>query len=397
MAAFLNTTKRRRIEMKPTIEVKPLKAVPVSAVERERAQNELKFFFPARKPYKTAAEPRVGEVWALQRTLPSGLYIDVELPLRFWQSEKKYPDWSKDHRPFQYDVERHQTELPGFRATRQRTFSIAWHPSGPTLATNGSNGPVKLWDTDSGMLLTKVPLRTSGSGLFVGWSQNGELFASENAIHDGTTGDHKHTVEITHLSYKKMYRPFRPNSSEFLALDYGKLELINGYTGEVEKIIDCGLPTSIDDFAWHPSGRFIAVVFKDHHNVRIIDFDEVRTVDSLSAQEIVGWSPNGKTLVLGGELYWDAVEMQEHPITNEMKKELWFQRFSRTINADGLRYIEISAGEGHIYSLGTHEEIASLPNVLVTSAAWSPVDAGLLATSGGSETHIWRLNSTRLD
>ena len=87
--------------------------------------------------------------------------------------------------------------------------------------------------------------------------------------------------------------------------------------------------------------------------------------------------------------------MREAPMPEEMKDELWFKRFFKNISADGLRYVKVEHDENYvrstnIYSVASDELVATLPKP-ITSAAWSPVDGGLLATCGGSETHVWKI------
>jgi WD40 repeat protein len=117
----------------------------------------------------------------------------------------------------------------------------------------------------------------------------------------------------------------------------------------------------------------------------------------LSAQHLVGWSPDGKTLVsrrgwkvTGDFVVWDALETKEQPITEEIKNELWFKRFFNNVSADGLRYVRIEGQQGKIYSVLSHDLLATLPEP-VTCAAWSPIDGSLLATCAGNKTHIWSI------
>jgi hypothetical protein len=111
----------------------------------------------------------------------------------------------------------------------------------------------------------------------------------------------------------------------------------------------------------------------------------------------VGWSPNGKVLVARNDkrkddfVIWDALETRERAMPQEIRNEMWFKRFFRNISSDGLRYIKLGSDySSNIYSLESDELLFSLPK-RVTSAAWSPIDGGLLATCEESETHIWKI------
>lgn len=162
-------------------------------------------------------------------------------------------------------------------------------------------------------------------------------------------------------------------------------------------------PSVIEDFAWHPEGRFVAVAF-EAQNVSIIDIDNETVMNPLSAKYLAGWSPDGNTLVAQRELWknefliWDALNMKERPMPSEMKKEIWFKRFFTNISADGLRYLKIEKDKVKIFSIASDALVAtlSLPehlneNLRFNCAAWSPIDGGLLATCARSETQIWRL------
>jgi len=434
---------------KETVEtnIQPAKAIPVSKAELERIQSEFRFFSPVQKACKSSPPSREGEQWKLERTLPSALFLGVE---RKWWEEllDKYPKGSDDFRPFQYDVERHQRETPWLYADKTRaTHSVSWHPAKMLLVTAGEGGVTKLWDVETGDLITRRPYWSSySSGDAISWSYDGEVFADEKYIFDGRTGEklssshnnlQGHRIPVpglddlrystsgyhqrrggnddlrrgtSHLSSSNNFGPWRPSSNQYLLNSLNKnmdlnpwklssdqyvtgLVFRNRRTGEVEKVIDCNVPSAIEDFAWHPSGQFIAASFREH-NIRIIDIDEARTVDSLSVQHLVGWDPDGKVLVLRKEkgkddfLIWDALETKEKPLPEEMKQQLWFKRFFANISADGLRYIK----GANIYSVESDRLLATLPTS-VTCAAWSPIDGGLLATCRGTETKIWRLKA----
>lgn len=421
--------------------IQPIKATPASDSELERVQSEFKYYSPARKSYKTAPLPKVGEKWKLERTLPSG----------------------------QHNVQ------------TNNTHSISWHPTKPLIVTCGWISNLKLWNIETGELITKNPSWSSYSnGNTISWSYDGEAFINDRRIFDGRTGEElkksagnsllfflgiifskpfgyakylpgtgrgSYSVErymsvrgftyagickseslcTSYLSSSNNFSPWRPNSNQYLISDatlndvhwreeffnpwkphsddssslYRKsLVFRNRRTGDIEKVIDCAVTSQIEDFAWHPKGRFIAVAFKED-NIRIIDIDDVKIVADLSVQNLVGWSPDGKILVGRKEKYkddfviWDALETKEKLMPDEMKNELWFKQFFKNICADGLRYIKIESNENYIYSaniysVSSDELVATLPQE-VTAAAWSPIDGGLLATCGGSETHIWRI------
>lgn len=412
-------------------DIQPIKVTPSTSSELERIQSEFKFYSHAQKSYKTVPLPKVGEEWKLERTLPSGLVLILDNEEESFKKLIKdfipevilgrdiYADF--DERPYLYDVERFKREDSRRGTVLFETNSIAWHPTGMLLATAGQANLSRIWNVTTGQLTAnkhRVDSKTGGENLC--WSSNGELFLSGYDIFDGITGNYLCHFNGTldrysnnkygelrgyyytnsglnsHLTSTNNFSPWRPNSNQLVFGDSGKnLILRNGRTGEIEKAINCDVSSYISDFAWHPKGRFIAIAFKED-NIRIIDIDDVKIVANLSVQNLVGWSPDGKILVVRKDkdkddfVVWDALETEEKSMPEERKNELWFKRFFKNISADGLRYIKVEDGKGNIYSLETDELVATLPKA-ITSAAWSPIDGGLLATCGGSETHIWRI------
>lgn len=431
-----------------------IKAVPVITSELERVQSDFKFYSPAEKSYQTAHSPKEGEVWRLERTLPSALYLGIKwtrteeayglgryllmhTPLKplVRQTPGRFKREGYDFRKLQYNPEEYLDQYPLLSIINQwETFSIAWHPTKKWLATAGIGNQAKLWDVEDGSLVTENPMwdtsSTHGTTPYEGtlsWSPDGVMFISVSNSYDGQTGEYltlnllKHSSTYSNQEYGYLrggresinhniaspysatsnFSPWRPNSEQFLnGHNEEHLILRNRRTGEVEKVIDYDVESQIKDFAWHPRGRFIAVTF-ERNNIRIIDVEKIKIIDDLSVQHLVGWNPDGKILVARKEIgkddfvIWDALAMKEAPMPEEMKNELWFKRFFKNISADGLRYVKVEHDENYvrstnIYSVASDELVATLPKP-ITSAAWSPVDGGLLATCGGRETHIWRI------
>ncbi|HSK70746.1 MAG TPA: hypothetical protein VK892_03555 [Pyrinomonadaceae bacterium] len=411
----------------------PTKAISVLPSELERVQSEFKFYSPAQKSIRTAPLPKVGEEWILQRTLPSGLLlIRDKTDESFWKLIKDfipevvlgrdiYADF--DERPYLYHIEKFKDEDARRGIQLRETISVAWHPVGNLLATAGDGNMPRIWDVSTGEAIAKRVIWHTMSPRFICWSPDGKLFISGESILDGVTGKYlcgtnaewnkysanssitfehlrglyAHSGGMFHLLSNNNFNHWRPNTKQFVnRASERNLIVRNGCSGKVEKIIDCGEESSIEDFAWHPKGRFIAVSFREH-NIRIIDVDEAKIVDDLSVQNLVGWSLDGKILVAREDknkddfVVWDALETKEKPMPEEIENELWFKRFSTNISADGLRYIKVRQyREGNIYSLESDELLFTLPKE-TQSAAWHPTDGGLLATCGGSETHIWRV------
>jgi len=429
-------------------EIEPIKVIPCTKTELERIQNAFKSYSPVQKSVRPATAPQEGEVWQTHRALPSGLFLgdneNAKLRTEFFSRLLGKKPKDRDYRPLQYDIEQHQRENPWLHAESRITYSVAWHPAKMLLITAGDGGLVKLWNAETGDLITVDPFwQREQDGEPACWSHDGDVFAGAKYIFDGRTGEalysqHKNSrgdrLRLPGIGdrFKAMYwrqrvgkdardtyypssaynfSPWRPHSNQYVIHNFESiissewtfdpwkayadsgwkcLVFRNRRSGEIEKVIDCDV-TKIDDFAWHPKGQFIAIA-SDEDNVRIIDIDEARLIDGLSANQLVGWSPDGKILVArkGDDdfLVWDALEAKEKPMLEEIRNELWFKQFFNNTSADGLRYIENAS----IYSVESGQLLATLP-VSVNCAAWSPIDGGLLATCGDTETKIWKLKS----
>jgi len=408
----------------------------------ERVQAEFKFFSPSGVPYDKARPPKAGENWSLERALPSGLFLGINWTI--WEEvvgiiryllrlPGKRFNRNYDFRKLQYHPEQQLKEHPLLDIMQWETTAISWHPTKKLLVTAGIGNYAKLWDVTNGNMITKGPVWDSDeyTGPSVAraltWSYDGKIFISYGNSYSGETGEvltmdllpsssaysnHKYEslrgfhlgegyVSPSPFSSSSNFSPWRPYSEQFVnGHREESLILRNRHTGEIETIIAYDVPSPIRDFAWHPKGRFIAVSF-DSHNIRIIDLNEVRIVDDLSVQYLVGWSPDGKVLVarkeFGGDEFviWDSVNAKQAPIPADMENELWFMRFFKNISADGLRYFEITQSDRgvsspNIYAVETDELLATLPKP-VTSAAWCPTHGGLLATCHKNETYLWRI------
>lgn len=431
----------------------PIRPTPALPHELERIRSEFKFYSPARKPYETAPAPKAGEAWRLERTLPSALYLGINWtrleeayglsrfllmktplkPLLRWTPDRfDRPEY--DFRKLQYNPEKHLDEYPLLYINRSgwKTYSAAWHPTKRWLVTAGNGNYAKLWNVEDGRLITEHLLwdtnpdgTTNNDGGTLVWAPDGEMFISAVNSYDGRTGNHltlnllKDTSRYSNQDYAYLrgggepvdsyvasphsadsnFSPWRPHSEQVTEGRGEKnITLRNGRTGEVERVISCDVPSKVRDFAWHPRGRYLAVTFEGH-NVRILDVEGAKIIDDLSVQHLVGWNPDGKILVARREQWrddfvvWDALETREKPMPGEMRSEPWFRRFFENISADGQRYVRHDKDYNYaasIYAVSTGELLAALPEP-VTSAAWSPVDGGLLATCGEGETRIWRI------
>ncbi len=429
---------------------RPIKAISATASELERARNYFRFYSPIQKTENVTSPAPKGEEWKLERTLPSGLYLWANLgepsllrENRFWQIPKKEPEGSDDLSSFQYDVVTHLKKHSWLRGLTSPTYSVAWHPRKPLLVTNGSNGPVKLWDVQNGRLLTKLPHRTSWPGDVACWSPDGAVFASEGRMFNGLTGETRKGLPGIGSRYSSYFysslrgsrdgfisanlsnnfSPWRPHSRQFVVDEnvhfdnrryngpnqwnpsadlFGKtLVFQNIDTGEIEKVIDCDVPSQVEDFAWHPSGKFVAIAFKGH-NIHIIDIDDVRTIAGLSVSRLVGWSPDGQTFIARDKsrsefTLWNGVDGKEKPVSEEVQNQIWFKRFFNDISADGHWSIRIEISGTNIYSVETNRLIATLPKT-ASNAAWSPIDGGLLATcSGNNSTQLIDANTSGVE
>lgn len=246
------------------------------------------------------------------------------------------------------------------------------------------------------------------------------------------------------LSRTGGFSPWRPDSKEILVTDhsYDKLILIDlssvpGASRALKELpcreIDLASVFSegsrVMRYAWHPSGKYVAVTTEDVARVRqvhIIRADDAEIVYStLPSTCGFGWSPGGQMLLLkkwddeadinqssawaeaeyaGRNLMvWDSHAWQVREITDEERDKYWTRQlvFANTKyhyplqiwSADGERVM--SAGWHSILSKNGGVECAPLPNV--SYAAWSPTDPHCFATVGGDDAphslRIWRLRN----
>jgi len=176
-------------------------------------------------------------------------------------------------------------------------------------------------------------------------------------------------------------------------------------------------------FAWHPSGRYVAVTTghsedKGMRRVHVLDYESAEIVASLPPSTTgVGWSPGGRLLFCQQwtgaytsdwkieTLVWDSHEWSLRGLTEDERRQPWARHYEFTglgvrndaLNADGtLRArletgVTVCANDG-----GGHEEATRVPlEGQVDYLAWSPTDPRRLATVGGDDAphslRIWRL------
>lgn len=407
-----------------------------TTLDLERSSTFFKNYYVNRKWVERSKAPAKNEDWRLTKTLPSGLFLGVDDTflegIYFLLTGKRFKHKEYDMRKFQDNPEAAKEEYPLLHIDRNVTNSLSWHPSKKLLVTAGIGSVTKLWDIETGALLNEAPFWHSlSSGNSLSWSDDGKLFAGDKYIFHGDIGEIliKGTDETnfipgpgysrysgynydwlrgpmnyfpdgtSHLSSTNNFSPWRPNSQQCIMGDSGNsLIFRNRTTGKIEKIIDTDVHSPIMDFAWHPSGRFIAVAFKEN-NVRIIDIDNALVVDTVSASNILGWDPDGKILIARKERWkesyiaWDAIAMKEEPLPEGMEQAPWFKRFFLNISADDQRYFKVEEGQLNIYSVVSDELLTVLePGGKINYASWSPIDGALLASCAGSETQIWKLH-----
>ncbi len=424
--------------------IDPVKVGYPSKSELESVCSYFAFFSPSSGYIEKAPEPVIGECWKLQNTLKSGLYLGIEntwlemLYRRFRGKRFNHTgyDWRAYH---QGDIEEHKRKKELLIHQYRKTYSLAWYstksyPYEQLLVTAGDGGLVKLWDIKKGILRTDYAnFRGDDPGNKISWSSDGSLFISgENHIFDGKTGDridHKpfrfrraphwpDTYRLYSLSEKtskpngEWFRscywssscnlsPWRPNTHQ-LTMVGDKLTLYDALSEKIELVISCDVPSKIEDFSWHPGGRFIALAFEED-NVKVIDVENMKYVfGSSSANRISGWSSDGKFLLLSdmvGEdkdfTIWEASKLRETKgLSKALKNEICFKSLFTNISADFKRYLEFKFNDKkvEIFSLETDKLLNTLTfNRIVENAAWSPDDARLLAICAGEETYIFKL------
>lgn len=138
--------------------------------------------------------------------------------------------------------------------------AVTWNPAGTRLATGGSNGNVRIWDTSTGQMVSSL-LGQTHTVTTIAWSPDGSQIASAevatNTINlwNSSTGQplstlQGHTETITRVVWS-------PDSTRLASASYdGTVRIWDVDTGQIIQIIEVG--NSVFAVDWSPDGTQLA-------------------------------------------------------------------------------------------------------------------------------------------
>lgn len=180
--------------------------------------------------------------------------------------------------------------------------AIAYSPNGQTLASGSADCTVRLWSSSSGKI--KKTLNGHTDTVFtIAYSPNGQILASGSA---------DCTIRLWQIN--------RPEDSQILTGHTGWVNTIaispdghilaSGSTDRTIKIWNLNTGDEITTHRHHQAGIRSLAISADNQTIASLDFDGLLTIWNLHTGEIqatltgnscVIFSPNGKTLAVGGK------------------------------------------------------------------------------------------------
>ncbi len=284
-------------------------------------------------------------------------------------------------------------ELAILSGHSQPVSALAWSPDGQILATGSHDQTIKLWESD-GTLMQTIDLQ-KGIVFALAWSPDGKILASglvasptQNTVQLWDTNGKLINTMTTQFSGGKFYNLAWSPDGQFLvggATDYTEWRADGALVFSHKSCEHC--PPAWG-FAWSP----------DSHNWAIgnesgliwvygIDGQELAQLQSQSNVDVMQWSPDGKWLA-GGKNLW-SFDGSKFTLKNYVKGEqtlAWAPDSRYLASADNNKlYLQQPDGK-LITTLEGHTE-------QVDVLAWSP-QSNLLASGSDDYTiRLWDINS----
>lgn len=203
-------------------------------------------------------------------------------------------------------------------------ISLAWSPSGKTLAAASVSGPISLFETATGQESRSLPGHGFGTtGL--SWRHDGSLLASAGQdgkvrLWDPVAGEARAALDggaswVEHLRWHPSRDLLASAAGKKLRLWTGEGTLLRSYPDH---------PATISDLAWRPGGEELASATYGGVALWRIDRDEaVRRLEWKGSILRLAWAPDGRRLAHGNQdatvHYWilasgKDLQMEGYPL-----------------------------------------------------------------------------------
>jgi WD40 repeat protein/serine/threonine protein kinase len=288
-------------------------------------------------------------------------------------------------------------------------WSVSFSPSGETIATNGANGVIRLWDFESGH--EKTTLRGhNGDVLSLAFSPDGKTLAS---------GSNDKTVRLWDITVgKELIRlPVTAGVSNVTFSQDGRMlaaGLTNGSailwdvesSPQVLGMIRMGeFPKRSVVVAFSPDGKTLAIgggEYDQRSDVRLWDIETRQVCKTLQGHmdsiRSIAFSPNGQMLATASHdrtvRLWDSVSGRQLHIGDNHTAPLWYVAFS----PDGESLA--TASSDHTVRLWDAKSLQELQvfkghTSLVISLSFSPDGKTLASSSSDATVILWNIDTPR--
>jgi WD40 repeat protein len=198
--------------------------------------------------------------------------------------------------------------------------ALAWSPDGRTLAVGSYEEKrlIRLWDTDSGLLLRTMEAPTQGIDVLA-WSPDGRSIVAcgRNPWHcltwNATDGKVLRDVPLPAWPAR-----LSPDGKRVAGLGRdGKIAVWDAETGKEMRSLDGPARPLTFNFAWSPDGKRLAAAEPTCLQVWDVesgkeDFKHAQALFGYAASPFIAWSPDGRTLAynLTGNQGVETIELK---------------------------------------------------------------------------------------